>query len=222
MALLSRSTTVVRFLAPVPARVDREAMARAIVRRGFQEPEGEGHEAQQWCGWVGVHDPLATDLEPTDLFFQQYLLVGFRLDRRVVPAKLLFLERRRAEAALRAERGIERLGRALREQVRAEVQSRLLTRALPTPRLYDCAWNLDTGHVYLTGGARAARDAFVELFRQTFTVAPVPLIPYLAAAQLGLPDRTVEAVRAVEPSSLIAEPVTPRGVPRLPLAEVSP
>jgi hypothetical protein len=221
MGLLAASSTVVRFVAPPPSPLDRDALARAVSRRAFRDAEPVGGEASQTGGWVGIHDPLATALSPADLFFQHYLVLGFRWDRRAVPAKLLFLERRRAEAALCAERGVERLGAAARKQVKAEVEARLLLRALPAPRLFDCVWNLETGRVYFTGKLRAAREAFGDLFRQTFGVAPVPMIPYLAAEHVGLAPRVVDALRAVEPCSLVAADVPTHDpvVPRLPLVE---
>jgi hypothetical protein len=222
MGLLGASSTVVRLVAPPPSPLDRDAHARAVARRTFRELDPDGGDTTQSSGWVGIHDPLATKLTAADLFFQHWLLVGFRWDKRAVPAKLLFLERRRAEAALREERGLERLGAAARKQIKADVEARLLLRALPTPRLFDCVWNLDNGRIYFTGKLRAAREAFTDCFRQTFGVAPVPMIPYLTAEHVGLPARVVDAVRAVEPSSLVGEPEVPverTGVPRLPLAE---
>jgi len=208
---------VVRFVAEAPRRVDREAIAAAVSRRAFREVEGS--DAVQSSGWVAAHDPLVTDLTPADLFLHRYLVVGLRWDRRAVPPKLLYLERRRAEAARRAESDEGRLWREARKQIKAEVETRLLTRALPAPRLFDCVWNLESGIVYFTGRARAASEAFIDLFRATFAVAPVPLIPYLAAARVGLPARMVEAIRTVEPARLVADEGS-RTVPTLPLIEV--
>jgi recombination associated protein RdgC len=220
VGFLSASSTVVRFIAEPPSSIDRDAVARAVTRRSFRDND-DGEGSPQSFGWVDIHDPLSTTLGPADLFFQQFLVVGFRYDRRAVPAKLLFLERRRAENAMRAERGMDRLGKALRTQIKADVEARLLARALPAPRLYDCVWNLETGRVYLTGKQRAARDAFVEHFRQTFGVTPVPLIPYLAAEHVGLPTRVVEALRAVEPASFtdVAVPQHDPEIPRLPIQD---
>ncbi|HJQ84133.1 MAG TPA: recombination-associated protein RdgC [Candidatus Binatia bacterium] len=205
-----------RFVATPPRKVDREAMAAAVARRVFREIDDA--VAVQAVGWVGVHDPLATELTATDLFFQEHLVVGFRWDRRMVPPKLLYLERRRAEATHRAENANGRLGREARKQIRAEVADRLVARALPAPRLFDCAWNLTTGHLYFTGRLRAACEAFADLFRSTFGVAPVPLIPYLAAEHLGLSAGAVAAVRAVSPADLTARDVR-TAIPRLALEE---
>src|SRR5690606_13798286 len=116
-----------------------------------------------------------------DLFFQQYLVIGFRFDTRAVPAKLAWMERRRAESARKAEAGVERLGRTTVREIKEDVEANLLARALPNPKLFECAWNLETEVVYFTGKLRSAREAFASLFRDTFGVAPIPMIPYLAA-----------------------------------------
>lgn len=217
MGFLSASTTVVRFVAAVPARLDREAVARAVTRRLFRELEGATAETH---GWVALHDPLASVISPDDLFFHRWLVLGFRFDRRAVPAKLLWLERRRLEEARKTEQGLRRLGAAARREIKDEVYERLLARALPTPRLFECAWNLDRGHLFFTGKARAPREAFAELFQQTFGVRPVPMIPYLAVEHLGLSPAEVEAVRAVEPATLVARPASaPADIPRLAFAE---
>ena len=217
MGFLSASSTVVRFLAPPPARLDREAVVDAVNRRTFRDFEAEAAQDAQACGWVGIHDPLTIALDTADLFFQQYLVVGFRFDKRAVPAKLLWLERRRVEEQRKAERGLPRLGAAARREIKEEVQARLLARALPAPRLFDCAWNLESGAVLFTGKQKAAKDAFVELFRLTFGVQPVPMIPYLAAEHVGLSPHAVETVRAVEPASFVVADAPGTGVPHLPL-----
>jgi recombination associated protein RdgC len=217
VGLLGASSSIVRYTAPVPPRLDRVAVAQAVVRRAFRDLDADGG-APQAFGWVGAHDPLATDLAPEDLFLQHHLLVGFRFDRRQIPAKLVFLERRRAENARRAELGTARLGRVLRREIKADVEGRLMIRALPTPRLFDVAWNLDSGRLYFTGRLRAAREAFEALFRETFGVAAVPMIPYVAAEHVALPAQAVQAFRAVLPTSLVPDP-EPSRVPHLPLIE---
>jgi len=221
VGFLSSSSTVVRFAADPPPTLDRDAVARAVSRRAFRELDLDGGDSPKSVGWVAIHDPLATELTATDLFFHQYLVVGFRYDRRAVPAKLLWLERRRAEEKLRAELDRPRLGRAARQQIRAEVEARLLVRALPVPRLFDCVWNLQNGKLYFSGRLRAATEAFSEHFRETFGVTPVPLIPYLNVEHVGLGAGIVDRVRGADPSSLVAEaaPADRDDVPHLPLAE---
>jgi recombination associated protein RdgC len=218
VGFLSGSTSVVRFVAPAPSRIDRDAIAKAVVKRAFREREVDVGDPRETWGWVGIHDPLVTELGSADMFFHHYLVLGFRYDRRLVPPKLVMLERRRLERDRKAARGVERLNAAERREIKEEVAQRLVASALPTPRLFDVVWNLEIGRVYLSGKMRAAREAFTACFRETFGVMPVPLIPYLAAEHMGLEPRQVEAVRAAEPASFTAADVADE-IPHLPLAE---
>jgi recombination associated protein RdgC len=220
VGFLSASSSVVRYLAVAPARMERDAIAKAVTKRAFRESDPEIGDPRQAWGWVTIHDPLLTSFTPADLFFHHYLVLGFRYDKRLVPPKLLYLERRRLENERKAVRGVTKLGAAERREIKDEIAARLVARALPTPRLFDVVWNVETGRVYFSGKLRAAREAFADCFRETFGVAPVPLIPYLAAEHVGLAPRQVDAVRAVEPSAMTAAPaVDPHeGVPRLPIA----
>ncbi|HEY8516913.1 MAG TPA: recombination-associated protein RdgC [Candidatus Binatia bacterium] len=204
MGFLSASSSIVRFAAPAPKHLDREALCRAINQRAFREHDEDGLPKTEAFGWVAIHDPLVVELETSDVFFQQYVVLGFRYDRRKAPAKLVRLERRRAEEARKREQNLEHLGRAVRKEIKEEVEARLLLQALPSPQLFECAWNLETGTLLFTGKSRAPREAFTALFRDTTGVAPVPLIPYFAVERVGLSGTTIDAVRAVERSSLVA------------------
>lgn len=201
MGFLSATSSIVRFHAKPPARIDREAMTRAVSERAFCEHDETGRPKVEAFGWVAIHDPVVLEFDATDLFFQQYLVLGFRFDRRAVPAKLAWLERRRAERERREEQDVERLSRETRREIKEDVASRLLDRALPQPRFFECAWNLETETLYFTGKLKSARERFAALFRDTFGVAPTPMIPHLAVERIGLEDAIVDAVRRVEPSS---------------------
>jgi DNA recombination-dependent growth factor C len=201
----------VRFAARPSAKVDRTALCQAVNRRAFREHDEDGLPRAEAFGWVAIHDALVVELSPSDIFFQQYVLLGFRYDRRVAPAKLIRLECRRAEQERKQQQGLERLSRVVRREIKEEIAARLLLRALPSPQLFECAWDLERHTVYFTGKSRAPREAFASLFRETFAVAPIPMIPYLAAERVGLAGAVVDAVRAVEPSRLgSVESTSPR------------
>ncbi len=209
MGFLSASSTIVRLHAKPPPNMDREAIARAIEERAFRDHDEDGMPKQEAFGWVAIHDPLVTEFDASDLFFQQYLVVGFRFDTRAVPAKLSWMERRRQEDARRSEQDVEKLSRDTKREIKQDVESNLMSRALPNPKLFECAWNLETEAVYFTGKLKSARETFASLFRETFGVAPIPMIPYLAVERVGLADGVVDAVRGVEPSRLVADAVEP-------------
>ncbi len=202
MGFLSATSSIVRLHAKPPKNFDRSAIAGAVSEHAFREHDEHGAPKPEAFGWVAIHDPFVSEFDTADLFFQQYLVVGFRFDTRAVPAKLAWMERRRAEDAYKVGQHLERLGRDTVRQIKEDVEASLLARALPSPKLFDCAWNLESEVVYFTGKLKSAREAFATLFRETFGVAPTPMIPYLAAERVGVPHPIVDRVRAVEPSPL--------------------
>lgn len=203
MGFLSAASSIVRFHAKPPTKIDRSAVAAAVSERAFRERDEDGLPKAESFGWVAIHDPLVTDFEASDLFFQQYLVVGFRFDTRAVPAKLAWMQRRRAEVEYKREQSLERLGRTTKREIKEDVEAMLMARALPNPKLFECAWNLETEAVFFTGKLKSAREAFASLFRDTFGVAPIPMIPYLAVERVVVASDVVDRLRAVEPSRLV-------------------
>ena len=196
MGFLSASSTIVRLHAEPPAKVDRETMLAGVTRRAFREESESGLPHEEVFGWVDIHDPMETRFDTTDLFFQNYLLLGFRYDRRAIPTKLAWMERRQAERERRERDGLDRLSLSIRREIRDEVQARLLQKALPTPRLFECAWNLETGVIYFTTRTGSVMEAFSTTFRETFGMTPTPMIPYLTAEHVGLESSVLESFRA--------------------------
>ena len=205
MGFLSATSSIVRMHAKPPAEMDRDSIARAVTSRAFEENDEDGLPRVEASGWVAIHDPLITRFDATDLFFQQYLVVGFRFDRRTVPPKLSWMQRRRLEQDRRSEQDVDRLSRSTKQEIKQDVESNLLARALPNPKLFECAWNLETEALYFTGKLKGAREAFSALFRETFGVVPVPMIPFLAVEHVGLSGGVVDQVRAAEPARLVPE-----------------
>ena len=203
MGFLSATSSIVRLHATPPKNINRVAIAESVSKGAFRDHDDFGMPKTQASGWVAIHDPMQTEFDSSDLFFQQYLVVGFRFDTRAVPSKLAWIERRRVEEERKAQENLERIGRTLRKEIKEDVESNLLARALPNPKLFECAWNLETEAVYFTGKLKSAREAFTTLFRDTFGVTPTPMIPYLAVERVGVPGNVVDMVREVEPSRFV-------------------
>ena len=177
-------------------------MRDAVERHVFKEGSSEGLPREERFGWVAVHDPMVTTFDETDLFYQDRLLLGFRYDKRSVPAKLAWMERRVAERERREQDGVDRLNLAIRREIRDDVTDRLMQKALPVPRLFECAWDLKTGVLLFTTRTGTVQEAFTTTFRETFDITPTPLIPWFVAERIGLPARTVDSLRKQAPAEI--------------------
>jgi hypothetical protein len=74
VGFLSASTSLVRFVAAAPSRLERETLAQAVARHAFRGGDPAAGDARQTWGWIAVHDLLQTEFTPADLFFHQYLV----------------------------------------------------------------------------------------------------------------------------------------------------
>lgn len=134
-------------------------------------------DAQTNTGWTSLEDILDSAFERSDYAYGPYLLFAMRTDRRVLPASLLKLRLLEAERRFRAERNTAKLYKEQREAIREAVRRELAERAEPIPSIYEVCWSIADGVVYFGGLAPNIVQEFVDLFRRSFRVDPVPLSP---------------------------------------------
>jgi DNA recombination-dependent growth factor C len=154
-----------------------EAFRESIQRYAFKNLD-EGSAEERSVGWVAVHDMFQNRAEAMGFLKHPYIALSMRIDTKRVPAKALLRYTREAEAAVKAEEGLEYLPRARRLEIKDAVNLRLIKRAIPDSKLYDMVWNLDTGVVMFGSAGARLGDEFATLFSKTFGLMLTPLFPY--------------------------------------------
>lgn len=186
MGALRGSLTFTRFYVKgeVPDDVPGTTLRR-IRANAFQPlvPEDDKNEGS---GWANIEDPFDTDLDHEKVFFNEYVCLGLRLDRWVVPGPLLKANLKEAEQALLQKRGLERLGRQAKADLKTMVVRKLRQRLVPSLKSYDVVWNLRTQIVHLYSQSERITTLVDDLFKRTFKLDLVPLSPGTAAESVGL------------------------------------
>ena len=163
----SRSMTLTEFRVSGPLPTDhRVRFVMDIERCAFASKDDVG-EAELVCGWTRPGQAFEPPTEQ-DLFAGSYLLLSFRMDRRSVPARLLKHRSVREADRLMRERGVERLSRREKREIRDRVHASLLKQTLPGIRVFDVVWHLDGGRVLFTGSGQHVCNLFTELFERSF------------------------------------------------------
>lgn len=155
---------------------------KALQRYAFQ-PIDDRKGQTQAAGWVNIRNMLDNRLEPESWHFPPYIVLGFRVDRKTVPAALL---RARVEDAARRTLRQERRPRLSKDEkaaLEANIRSELLSQSLPSTSLTEVAWNLETNRLYVASTATGANDMVATLFGETFERAVIPHLPYLVAEE---------------------------------------
>jgi recombination associated protein RdgC len=138
----------------------------------------ETSERQKIIGWTSLEDILDTHFSYARHVKGDFLVFSLRVDRKAVPPSLLKVEAMTAERKYLAETGKERLYREQKQDIRDRLQLAILQKSLPVPSFYDICWSLSGKWLIFTSLAEIANLDFLEMFKESFGLTPVPLVPW--------------------------------------------
>jgi hypothetical protein len=191
------------FVQGKPPKDLRKRYLDAVRLRKFTPlaPEDEASEAVGWCV---IERPFDLDFQPDRLFYDRFVLLGFRVDKWKIPGVLMKSQIADEEQRMLSRAGREKLTRAEKDDIKLRVIGRLRKKILPTSRAFDVLWDLDAGTVlFFTHSARATEE-FAALFETTFGLELQTDSPYAAAGRAQLPAAMQKVFEKVEPVSFSA------------------
>jgi hypothetical protein len=203
LGLLRGSLTYSRFFIDgnVPDDLAGQSLRR-IRANAFRDlvPEEDDNSRHGWCN---VTDVMDVDLDHEKTFFNEYVCLGFRVDTWMVPKPLLAAHLRQAEAALLERKGLERLGKKARADLKIQVTRRLRRQLVPSTKSIDFVWNTRTNVARFFSQSPRIHLLVQELFERTFTdLRLVPESPGTAAERRGLDARADKVWAMLEPTVL--------------------
>ena len=202
MPALRGSLTYARFFALGDVPDDfREKFMRAIRLRAMKPLEPDDEELER-TGWCKVGEPFEIELHYEDVFYNEYVNLGFRTDKWQIPSSILKQRVREAESAYLEKKGRERLGRNERTELKEMVARKLRRQMPPATRMVDVSWSMNEGVVRFFSHAEKAAGNMIELFHRTFGLRLVPEAPYTLAERLGLSKAQQSAWQDLEITSL--------------------
>ncbi len=205
MPALKGPLTYLRFFVEgeLPGEV-HDRFVKAIRLRAMKplEPEEEMPERSGWCR---IGEPFELDLGFEDVFYNNFLNLGLRTDRWVIPGPMLKAKLRDAEQAYLAKKGRERLSKREKTEIKELVSRKLRKQLVPSMRVVDFSWSLDEGVVRFFSHAARPAAAMMDLFHRTFDLKLVPEAPYTLAARIGLSKAEEKAWQDLEPTVLELE-----------------
>jgi hypothetical protein len=191
------------FVQGKPPKDLRKRYLEAVRLRKFT-PLAAEDEASEAVGWCVVERPFDLDFQAGRLFYDRFVLLGFRVDKWKIPSALLRSQVADEEQRLLSRAGREKLTRAERDDIKLRVISRLRRKVLPTARAFDVLWDLDAGTVLLFTHSARTTEEFAALFQKTFALELHADSPHAAAGRAGLSVGLQKAFEKVEPLSFSA------------------
>lgn len=205
MPALRGSLTYCRFFVDGEIPDDfREKYMRAVRLRAMK-PLAPDEEDLERYGWCKLAEPFELELHYDDVFFNEFIVLGFRTDRWQIPGPMLKARVREAEVAYLEKKGREKLGRKEKAELKENVARKLRKETAPTTRVVDVAWSMNDGIVRFFSHAEKSAGNMIELFHKTFGLRLVAESPYTLAERLGLSKAQESSWQEIEMTVLAKE-----------------
>ena len=135
------------------------------------------------------------------MFHDNFVLLGFRVDRYRIPGALLKSQISDEEQRQLARGKKTKLSRNEKLEIKDRVVMRLRKKVIPSSKAIDLSWHLDSGVVLFFGHSKRMILDFAALFEKTFGLALLEDSPYAAATRAELPRELERALKQIEPVS---------------------
>lgn len=153
-------------------------------------------------GWACITDSMDVELDHEKVFYNEYLCLALRIDTWIVPKPLLLAHLRTAEAQLLEKKGLERIGKKARAELKLAVLRKLRRQLVPSTKSIDLIWNTQTHVARFFSQSQRIHLLVQELFEKTFGLRLVPESPGIAAERWGLDARCEKLWDNLEPTIL--------------------
>ena len=184
MGLLTGSASLTRFAVSgdLPSS-PWDFIAEQISRHSFRDIDDTLDEYS--VGWVSVANMFDSSFAYSSYAAGDYVALNLRVDERRVSPAVLKKFCQKEEERIKREQQIPRLARAARIEIRERLQAELLRKSPPIPATYDLCWNLGDGVVFFFSTSKKAIALLEDLFKETFGLALILQIPWLAGQRLA-------------------------------------
>lgn len=198
MGVYANTVSITQFAVTgeLPKSNQFEWLSQKLADRGFQSIENSTEESAE--GWTLVDKPDdASFAVPSDFWRDNYVVFSLRKDQRKIPAAVLKSHTAREEGAFLAQNpNLRRTPKHKRDEIKEQVQLRLMTRCLPVPSTVDVVWDQKSGVLTLYSLGTKVIERFEDMFRKTFEgFSPVIIHPFARARKL-LTGQQLDALEA--------------------------
>lgn len=187
MGIYANTVSITQFAVTgeLPNADQFEWFSKKLADHGFQSIENSTEESSEGWALVDRPDDAAFDV-PSDFWRDNFVVFSLRKDQRKIPAAVLKSHTGREEGAFLAQNpNLRRTPKHKREEIKEQVQLRLLTRCLPVPSTVDIVWDQKNGVLTLYSLGTKVIERFEDIFRKTFDgFSPVIVHPFARARTL--------------------------------------
>jgi len=198
MGVYANTVSITQFAVTgeLPGTDQFQWFSKKLADRGFTSIENSTEETSE--GWSLVDRPDDSTFDvPSEFWRDNFLVFSLRKDQRKIPAAVLKSHTGREEGSFLAQNAnLRRTPKHKREEIKEQVQLRLLARCLPVPSIVDIVWDLKNGVLTLYSLGTKVIERFEDLFRKTFEGFSLVIIHPFARARKLLNGQLLASLEA--------------------------
>lgn len=198
MGVYANTVSITQFIVTgeVPKADLFEWFSKKLSDRGFQSIEYSTEETSEGWSLIDKSDDASFNV-PSDFWRDNFVLFSLRKDQRKIPAAVLKSHTGREEGAFLSQNpNLRRTPKHKREEIKEQVQLRLLSKCLPVPSTVDIVWDQKSGVLTLYSLGTKVIERFEDLFRKTFEGLSLIIIHPFARARKLLDGKMLDALEA--------------------------
>ncbi len=168
------------------------------IKRKYFQPLSPLGDDERAMGWVPAQEPMATELTRDKVFFNQYILLGLRVDKWTIPNQWL-KARMRQVIAEKYPDPETKLSKRQKNEIRQEVTIDIKQHIIPSMKVIDMCWNIVDRKVRFWSTSKKVCEEFIEFFEDTFDLTLTPDSPFMMAQELGLTNQQLDIMVNADP-----------------------
>jgi DNA recombination-dependent growth factor C len=201
MGFASRSVSITRYRVVGETEGSFwDAVDQGVRKGAFRE--GTGSDVVG-LGWVSSQDFTDNAFAGASYVHGNYVALSLRIDTVRVPPRLLELQVMERTREILERTGQKRLSSAQRRELRDSVRETLMSQALRSIQVHDLVWDTAQSVAYLSSLSQKVRDEVERVFKHSFGMKLVPLIPYARAMELLETPTDRQSLESLTPVSFL-------------------
>ena len=200
MAILSSAASITRYR--VDGKVKSsvvETVAEGLKKNAISEIDEDA--AEKAAGWTSFETSFQPNFDGSSFVYGSLFVFSLRVDRKQIPTKLVKKHLILETSKRLAKTGRRFLSKDEKQALKEKVTSELAIRVPSTPNLYDIIWDYEKSSLYFFSNLRSANQELEELFKRSFTLSLIRIIPYTAADLLSdLTDQERDILLSLSPT----------------------
>lgn len=180
MSLLSNALSITRYR--VNGRLDGPVTEGVYL--GLKKnmlPDIDDVDAAHAAGWTSFQDPFTPSFEGASFVYGNYFVFSLRIDKKMIPSKLVQKHMAIEIAKKCRASGREFLSKNEKKMIRENVISLLGLRIPATPNIYNVLWNYEAALVWFFTHLKSPNEDLETLFKTSFGLALTRIFPFTFA-----------------------------------------